>query len=295
MKNTDRRAVIKKLVMGSILLPASINAFAGERSKETDLEPSVLKKNIKHSVCQWTFDRLTVNELCLLVKKIGFAAIDLIEPKDFATLKKHGVYCSMCTGAHISLTKGWNDTNNHAILIANYLKHIDLVADAGFKNLICFSGNRNGMSDSLGLKNCVEGLKQIMAKAEKRGVVIQMELLNSTVDHTDYMADSSRWGIELCKTLGSENFKLLFDIYHMQVMEGNIIQNIQENHRFFGHYHTAGVPGRNEIDNTQELYYPAIMKAILATGFKGFVAQEFIASAKNEAESLAKAIKICDV
>ena len=150
---------------------------------------------------------------------------------------------------------------------------IDLVAAAGYTNLICFSGNRRAIDDETGMDNCAEGLKKIMGHAEKKGVIIQMELLNSKVDHKDYMCDNSPWGFELCRRIGSSNFKLLYDIYHMQINEGDVIRTINDNHQFIGHYHTAGVPGRNEIDQTQELFYPAIMKAIVATGFKGFVAQ----------------------
>lgn len=292
-----RRALLKNLAWGGLvaLTPQIVLAQGDNKFALSNGIQKPLKGNIKHSVCRWTFDHLSVSDLCLLVKQIGFSALDLIEPKDFPILKKHGVHCSMCTGAHISLTEGWNDLKNHPVLIDNYLKHIDWVADAGYQNLICFSGNRNGMSDQEGLENCVIGLKQIMPHAEKRGVVIQMELFNSKVNHPDYMADSSRWGIELCNALGSSHFKLLYDIYHLQIMEGNIIETIQKNHHYFGHYHTAGVPGRHEIDNTQELNYPAIMKAIFKTGYTGYVAQEFIATAKNKTESLAKAIAICDI
>jgi hydroxypyruvate isomerase len=290
----NRRQIIKNLALGSLLLPSFSGLYATNSFEEivSDLK---LKGKINHSVCRWTFDNLKIEELCVLVKKIGFSAIDLVEPKDFPILKKYGIDSSMCTGAHISLTEGWNDPKNHPILIENYLKHIDLVADAGYKNLICFSGNRNGMSDDEGMKNCVLGLKQILSKAEKRGVIIQMELFNSKVNHPDYMADSSAWGINLCKALGSENFKLLYDIYHMQIMEGDIIHTIKTSHQYFGHYHTAGVPGRNEIDDSQELYYPAIMKAIATTGFKGYVAQEFMAISKNKNKALEKAIQICDI
>lgn len=254
-----------------------------------------LKGNINHSVCRWTFDKLSVEELCLAVKKMGFAAIDLVGPADWPTLKKHGVYSSMCNGAEISLTQGWNDKKFHPTLLKNYSEHIDLVANAGYKNLICFSGNRNGMDDETGLKNCADGLKQLMKIAEDRGVVLVMELLNSKVDHKDYMCDNSAWGVELCKRVGSENFKLLYDIYHMQVDEGNVISTIRNNHQYFAHYHTAGVPGRNEIDESQELFYPAIMKAIHATGFKGYVAQEFIPKQKDKLASLQQAIAICDI
>jgi hydroxypyruvate isomerase len=204
----------------------------------------------------------------------------------------------MCNGAQISLVKGWNDKQYHETLIKNYTEHIDLVAKAGYKNLICFSGNRNGMDDETGMKTCAEGLKKIMTSAEQKGVVIQMELFNSKIDHKDYMCDKSAWGIELCKRVGSPNFKLLYDIYHMQINEGDVIRTITDDHQYFGHYHTAGVPGRNEIDSSQELYYPAIMKAIVATGYKGYVAQEFIPTGKEKTDKIAalkKAIKICDV
>ncbi len=205
----------------------------------------------------------------------------------------------MCyTAGEISLTEGWNNKSLHATLIKTFTEAIPLVAQAGYKNLICFSGNRNGMDDETGMNNCVEGLKQIMPLAEKHGVIIQMELFNSKVDHPDYMCDKSAWGVELCKRLGSPNFKLLYDIYHMQVNEGDVIRTIRDNHQYFGHYHTAGVPGRHEIDETQELFYPAIMKAIVATGYKGHVAQEFISTGKTNEDKLAalkKAVGICDV
>ena len=291
----NRRRLIKNLALGSLVFPSVVHAVANIDEKATIETNKKLKGNINHSVCRWTFDQLSIEELCILVKKIGFTAIDLVEPKDFPILKKYGIDSSMCTGAHISLTEGWNEPKYHEVLINNYLKYVDLVANAGYKNLICFSGNRNGMTNEQGLQNCVVGLKQIMNKAEKRGVVIQMELFNSKVNHPDYMADSSSWGIELCQQLGSENFKLLYDIYHMQIMEGDIISTIKKNHQYFGHYHTAGVPGRNEIDDSQELYYPAIMKAIAATGYKGYVAQEIIPLAKDKEMALQKAVQICDI
>jgi hydroxypyruvate isomerase len=229
------------------------------------------------------------------VKEIGFTAIDLVGPKDWPTLKENGIYSSMCNGAEISLTEGWNDKQYHSALIENYTEHIKLVADAGYQNLICFSGNKRGMSDEIGLENCIEGLQQILPLAERKGIIIHMELLNSRIDHPDYMCDHSAWGIQLCKRLGSENFKLLYDIYHMQIDEGDVIRTIQNNRQYFGHYHTAGVPGRNEIDDQQELNYPAIMRAIKATGFKGYVAQEFLPLKSDKVASLKEAIKICDV
>jgi hydroxypyruvate isomerase len=204
----------------------------------------------------------------------------------------------MCNGAEISLTQGWNEPSYHETLIKNYTEHINLISKAGYKNLICFSGNRAGKDDETGLENCVQGLKKVLSLAEKAGVILQMELFNSKIDHPDYMCDKSAWGIELCKRLDSPNFKLLYDIYHMQVSEGDIIRTIKDHHQYFGHYHTAGVPGRHEIDASQELNYPAIMKAILSTGYQGYVAQEFMPTGKTNKEKLAalqNAIKICDV
>jgi hydroxypyruvate isomerase len=202
----------------------------------------------------------------------------------------------MCyTGGTDNIGKGWNDPAMHPKLIKDFTDIIPLMVQAGYKSVITFSGNRNGMDDETGLKNCAAGLKQVMAAAEKAGVTIHMELLNSKVDHKDYMCDLSRWGVALCKAVGSPNFKLLYDIYHMQIDEGDVIRTIQNNHEYFGHYHTGGVPGRHEIDESQELYYPAIMKAIVATGYKGYVAQEFIPAKQDKIASLRQAVQTCDV
>jgi hydroxypyruvate isomerase len=291
-----RRQIIKSFITGAAGLAVS-KSYAMEQFEEEEISLG-LKGNINHSVCRWTYSYLTLDQLCILVKKLGFLAIDLIGPKEWDVLKMHGIYSSMCNGAEISLVDGWNDKKNHSTLIKNYTEHIELVAKAGYKNLICFSGNRRGMSDEIGMQNCADGLKQIMTLAEQKGVIIQMELFNSKVDHPDYMCDRSTWGIALCKKINSPNFKLLYDIYHMQINEGDVIRTIKDNHQYFGHYHTAGVPGRNEIDETQELFYPAIMKAILATGYKEYVAQEFIPTGKTneeKAKALKYAIKKCDV
>jgi hydroxypyruvate isomerase len=195
----------------------------------------------------------------------------------------------------MGIVKGWNDKQNHDQLIKGYTEVIPLVAKAGYKNLIAFSGNRNGMDDETGLKNSAEGLKKIMALAEKHNVMIIMELLNSRVDHPDYMCDKSAWGVELCKIVGSPNLKLLYDIYHMQIMEGDLIRTIQREHQYIGHYHTAGNPGRNEIDETQEINYPAVVRAVLDTGYKGYFCQEFIPKSKDKMASLEQAIRICDL
>ena len=255
-----------------------------------------MKNNINHSVCQWRYNFISFEELCKVVKDIGFSAIDLVGPKDWPMLQKYGIYSSMCYhGGRTSLTEGFNNKQNHDQLVKDYSDVIPLMVQAGYKNVICFSGNRKGMDDETGLKNCVEGLQRIMPLAEKNGIMIQMELLNSKVNHKDYMCDKTAWGVELAKRLNSPNFKLLYDIYHMQIDEGDVIRTIQDNHQYIGHYHTGGNPGRHEIDDSQELYYPAIMKAILATGYKGYVAQEFIPAKEDKIASLRQAIQICDV
>lgn len=287
----NRRKAIKKVLAGSLFLGAAalpVNARAKQESMG-------LKGNIRHSVCRWTFGHMPLEALCKAVKEMGFSAIDLVGPAEWPLLRQYGITCSMCNGAELSLEEGWNTKEYHPQLLKNYREMIPMVAAAGYKNLICFSGNRRGMDDATGLQNCVEGLEKLIPLAEKEGVILQMELFNSKVNHPDYMADNSPWGIELCKRLGSENFKLLYDIYHMQISEGDIIRTIREYHPYFGHYHTAGVPGRNEIDESQELYYPAIMRAIVETGYTGYVAQEFIPKQENKLASLQEAIRICDV
>jgi hydroxypyruvate isomerase len=299
MKNENRRSAIKNILAGTAALSITpfTQSFARAYSFNLNEEKSSmqLKGNINHAVCRWCFNDLTLEQLCIEAKKMGITGIDLIGPKEWPILKQQGLFSSMCNGAEISLVKGWIDPQYHSTLIKNYTEHIELVAAAGYKNLICFSGNKNGMDDETGLKNAAAGLKQIMALAEKKGVIIQMELFNSKVDHKDYMCDNTAWGVELCKRIGSPNFKLLYDIYHMQINEGDVIRTLTNNHEFIGHYHTAGVPGRHEIDESQELFYPAIMKAIVATGYKGYVAQEFIPVAKDKLASLKKAIDICDI
>jgi len=295
MKKMHRREALRHLALSSITMSAA-SAFS---SAENPDGHNKLKGNINHSVCQWTYNFLPLEELCQVVNKIGFHAIDLIAPKDWPTLQKYGIYCSMCyINGKVSLTEGFNDKKFHEQLVKEYLDVIPMMVKAGYKNVICFSGNRNGMDDETGLKNCIEGLKQIMGLAEKSNVMVQMELLNSKVNHKDYMCDKTPWGVELVKRVGSPNFKLLYDIYHMQIDEGDVIRTIKDNQQYIGHYHTGGVPGRHIIDETQELYYPAIMKAILETGFKDYVAQEFVPDQKdNEAKiaALKKAVKICDV
>jgi hydroxypyruvate isomerase len=291
---SNRRVAIKNIIAGSAALAAgtvlpSFTTYAAEK------KTAMLKGNIQHSACRWCYNDIPLEQLCAAANEIGLVGIDLVGPKDWDTLKKYNLISTMCNGAEISLTKGWNDKQYQSTLIKNYTEHIELVAKAGYTNLICFSGSRNGMDDETGWKNCTEGLKQIIGLAEKKGVTIQMELLNSKIDHKDNMCDKTVWGVELCKRIGSNNFKLLYDIYHMQIDEGDVIRTIRDNHQYIGHYHTGGVPGRHEIDETQELYYPAIMKAIVAIGFKGYTAQEFIPANPDKLASLKKAVLLCDV
>ncbi|MBL29749.1 MAG: hydroxypyruvate isomerase [Flavobacteriaceae bacterium] len=293
----NRRNLLKTFGTGvaGISISPLINAQNGMNKKSKKL-----KGNINHSVSAWCYSKLPFEELVIQSKKIGLVGIDLVGSENWDILKKHGMISTMCYGdlegkSTRSLTNGWCDKSFHDELISNYSRHIKLVSNAGWKNLICFSGSRRGISDDQGLINCIEGLSKILPIAEKHNVVIQMELLNSKVDHQDYMCDNSKWGVELCKRLNSNNFKLLYDIYHMQIMEGDVIRTIQENYKYIGHYHTAGVPGRNEIDQTQELYYPAIMKAIVSTGYNGVVAQEFIPTKDDLINGLAEAIQICDI
>jgi hydroxypyruvate isomerase len=293
---TSRRGVIKNIVAGTAAV-SSAGIFSSFQSSEKN-QPLILKGNVNHSACRWCYNSIPLEEFCQASKAIGLKAIDLVGPKDWPVLKKYGLYSSMCNGAEINIDNGWNDPKFHAELIKKYTDMIPLVAQAGYKNLICFSGAKKGKDDETGWKNCTDGLKQIMGIAEKNGVIIVMELLNSKVNHKDYQCDKTAWGVELAKRIGSNNFKLLYDIYHMQIDEGDVIRTIKDNHQYIAHYHTGGVPGRHEIDESQELYYPAIIKAILETGFKGYLAQEFIPTAKEKEGQLAAlkdAVRICDV
>lgn len=294
MKKTTRRTAFKSLLVGGTAVIASPSAsIAGLSEANKNL---TLKGNINHSVSRWTFNYLPLDQLCKEVKKIGFNAIDLVGPKDWPTLQQQGIFSSMCyTAGKNDLYKGLNNPVYHEQLIKEYLETIPVMAKAGYKNLICFSGARNGMDDETGMKNCMEALKKVLPLAEKNGITMVMELLNSKVDHKDYMCNHVEWGAELCKRIGSDHFKLLFDIYHMQIQEGDIIRNIRDYHQYIAHYHTGGIPGRHEINNSQELYYPAVMKAIAETGFKGYVAQEFVPTYADKLDSLREAIKICDV
>ena len=257
-----------------------------------EAEEYKVKGRINQSVCKWCFGSIPMEEFAAYCAKIGIKAIDLVGPSDWPILKKHGLVCSM-SNSH-GITKGLNRKENHEECLAKIRKSIEETADAGFPNVICFSGNRKGMDDDEGMKNCEIAVKQIVGLAEKKKINLCIELLNSKRNHKDYMCDRTHWGAELVKRVGSPRFKLLYDIYHMQVQEGDVIATIKEYSECIAHYHTAGVPGRHEIDDSQELNYPPIMKAIAETGFDGYVAQEFIPK-RDPLTSLAESVRICDV
>ncbi len=258
----------------------------------------------KHSVCPWCYESLSLEQMCKVAVDLGIESIDLVTPQDMPLLKKYDLTCAMVAhptatapdGTTIGLIeKSWNRVEYHDALLERYESYLREVAQTGANNVICFSGNRDGMSDSQGLKNCARGLKQLMPVVEELEMTLTIELLNSYVDHPDYMCDHTAWGIDLCDAIGSDHFKLLYDVYHMQIMEGNIIDTIGKHHSYFSHYHTGGVPGRHEIDQRQEINYPAVMSAIVETGYTGYVAQEFIPIDSDPIASLRRAIEICSV
>ncbi len=289
-----RRSAIHRLAGGAAT--AAVAASLDQRLNAAETAAGAgMKGRINHSVCKWCYPKVGLEDLCKAGKEMGLSSIELLELGDFPTLKKHGLSCAMVSGVPGGINQGLNRLENHDKIVAFYEATAPKVAAAGFKNIICFSGDRKGMSNEQGLENCAIGLKRIMSTCEKNNVVAVMELLNSRVNHPDYMCDHTAWGVELCKKVGSAHFKLLYDIYHMQIMEGDVIATIRKSHPYIAHYHTGGVPGRNEIDDSQELNYPAIMKAILETGYKGHVAQEFIPKRADVLGSLKQGVSICDV
>ncbi len=298
----SRRTALRSLAGAAAVVALSRSQAAESAAKSAAKAPS---SSIRQSVCKWCFKDIPLDPFVATAKEIGLESVELLNPEDFPTLKKYGLTCAMVNyptgktpqGVAVGpIRKAFNRLEHHDTLVALYEKRIGEVADAGYENVICFSGDREGMADEKGLENCAIGLKRLMALAEKRRVNVVMELLNSKVNHKDYMCDHTKWGVELAKRIGSERFKLLYDIYHMQIMEGDVIRTIQENHQYIGHYHTAGNPGRNEFEpqDQQELNYPPIMRAIKATGFKGFVGQEFQPK-RDPVASLRAAVKLCAV
>jgi hydroxypyruvate isomerase len=291
--NASRRSTLKKMVaatgaMAALSLNHRVNAAEAVLAHD-------LKGKVNHSVCRWCYRDIPLEDLCKAAKDIGLASIELVGPDEWPVLQKYGLTSALPNGAGKGIVDGFNNLQLHDELVASYEAVIPKAAAAGYKQIICFSGNRKGLDDEKGIENCAIGLKRLMSTAEKHKVTLVMELLNSKVNHADYQCDHTAWGAALCDKVGSEYFKLLYDIYHMQIMEGDVIATIRKYNKYISHYHTGGVPGRNEIDQTQELNYPAIMKAIVDTGFKGFVAQEFIPKREDKIASLKQGVQICDV
>ncbi len=296
-KITRRQAVKNmSLSIGAMSIGGSVMA-KGLQEDPTFLNNNqgTLKGNINHSACRWCYQKIPLQEFAQKGKEIGLKGIDLLKPDEWKIVQDLGIECSLATDTFASITHGFNDSKNHENLQAQYQDLISKASHAGIKQVIVFSGNRNGISDEKGWEQCAKGLDALVKHAEKNNVTLIMELLNSKVDHKDYQCDYTPWGVALVDKIGSPNFKLLYDIYHMQIMEGDIIATIKKYNEHISHYHTGGVPGRNEINNNQELNYPAIMKAILATGFKGYVAQEFIPTYDDTLSALKEGIMICDV
>ncbi len=248
---------------------------------------------IRHSACQWCYAGMPLEELAVGAREIGLESIELIGPEQFKVVKEFGLTCAITWGTG-PIEDCLNRRSNHDRCERELRENIDFAAAEKIPNVICFSGNRDGMDDEEGLENCAEGIKRVVGYAEEKGVTICLEMLNSKVDHVDYMADTTAWAVRLADKVGSERFKLLYDIYHMQIMEGDVIRTIQQYKHYFAHYHTGGVPGRNEIDDLQELNYRAIVGAIADTGYRGFLGQEFV-PARDPMTSLAEAYEICSV
>ncbi len=284
---TSRRNFFKTISISALTIPLAEKTLFAQNTTPA-------KGRIKQSVSRWCYGNIPMPDFCKAVKEIGFVGIDLLDPDEWQIVKEHGLICTMANGPG-SIEKGWNDPANHKTLIERAEKRLREVASAGLSNMIVFSGNRGKIDDKEGLENCVKGLKEIIPLAEELGVNVIMELLNSKRDHKNYMCDHTTWGVELVKRIGSPRFKLLYDIYHMQIMEGDIIQTLTDNIQYIGHIHTGGIPGRNDIDETQELNYRRICEVLAELNYDGFVAHEFIPKNPDPLQSLKRAFEICDV
>jgi hydroxypyruvate isomerase len=289
-----RRGVLR----GAAALAAAGIAGPALASQATAAAPPAgtpARRRLKQSISRWCLGKLRLDEVAQVAARIGYQGIDLLGPDEWATVQKHGLVCPMAMlGGALKIEKGLNRIENHSPILEALRKGIDLAAEAGVPNIVCFSGNREGMSDDEGLDNCAKGLAQIAGQAEKKGVTLCVELLNSKVDHKDYMCDHTAWGAALVKKVGSPRVKLLYDIYHMQIMEGDVIRTIRANIDAIAHFHTAGNPGRHDLDDTQELNYRGICQAIADTGFTGFIAQEFTAKG-DPVKAMEEAFRVCDV
>jgi hydroxypyruvate isomerase len=256
--------------------------------------PIKRKGNIRQSVSRWCYQKIPLDQLCAYSAEIGCKAIDLLKADEWDMPAKYGLVCAMGYAEGGTIKSAMNRVENHAAIEENFRKYIPLAAKAGVVSVITFSGNREGMSDAEGAKNTIIGLNRVKKIGEDHGVNICIELLNSKVDHHDYMCDHSAWGLEVVKAVNSPRVKLLYDIYHMQIMEGDLIATIQKNIEWMGHFHTGGVPGRHELDGTQEVQWDGVMRGIAATNFKGYVAHEFVPT-RDPLTSLRQAVDLCDV
>lgn len=257
--------------------------------------PAAPRRKLAQSVSRWIYDNIPLDDFCKQLAAMGYTGVDLLGPDEWAVPKKHGLICTMAYGpTTMQIGHGLNRLEHHDDFVAQSEKLLPQIAAAGIPNMIVFSGNRKGQDDATGIQNCITGLKRLAPLAEQHGVTLCMEYLNSKVDHKDYAFDNMRYGVEICRGVGSKRVKLLYDIYHAQIMEGDVIRTLRDNIEHIGHFHTGGVPGRKDIDDTQELYYPAICRAIVATGFDGWLAHEYIPKA-DPMGTLKKAFAICDV
>ena len=289
LPRVPRRQLLQAMAGGAW----AIGALGSPAARAADAPSGPGQGRIRQGACPGAFGKkASIDEKCRMAVQLGLAGIDFVDPNDWPTLKKHGLICTMVR-SH-SITKGFNRKENHEECLAKLRESIEAASAAGYPSVICFSGNRGGLDDETGLVNCVEGLKKIAPLAEQKKVTLCMELLNSKRNHKDYQCDHTAWGVAMCKRLGSPRVKLLYDIYHMQIQEGDVIATIQESIAWIGHFHTAGVPGRHEIDDTQELHYPAIMRAITETKYDGYVSHEY-GPKRDALQSLRQAVATCNV
>jgi len=253
------------------------------------------KRKLRQSVCRWIYNKIPIDDFCEKVAGMGLSAIDLLTPNEWPSCKKSGLVCSMAYGPKsMQIGHGLNRREHHDAFVSECETWLPRVAEAGIPNVIVFSGNRQGQDDATGIANCIAGLTRLAPLAEKAGVTLCFEYLNSKVDHKDYAFDRMQYGLEVCRGVASPRVKILYDIYHAQIMEGDVIRTIRDHIDHIGHFHTGGVPGRNDIDDTQELNYPAVCRAILATKYDGFVAHEFIPK-QDPLATLSRCAKLCDV
>jgi hydroxypyruvate isomerase len=264
------------------------------RSAKALAERIVKNGRLKQSVSRWCYQRIPMPEFCKAVADMGLTAIDLLEEPEWAVARDHGLICSMGYAGGGSIRDGLNVTANHDAIVKNFERLIPRAAALKVPNVITFFGNRRGMSDEVATANCIGGLNRVKKIAEDNGVTICVELLNSKVNHPDYQGDRTAFGVAIVKAVDSPRVKLLYDIYHMQIMEGDLIKTIRDNHQYIAHYHTGGVPGRHELDGTQEVNWPAVCRAIVDTGFTGFLAHEFVPT-RDPLTSLREAVTLCDV